>query len=141
MGAIAFLVGVPLWLVLGWEAAALWRQYQIRQMIGAFKTKIRIVSGTHKHVGSSFPFRPEHALWEHDVLFMEKGFLLRRLLHFAVTESVQPPQPADPKQVRWLGDAPVTLQFRLDDGTVIEIAVPGEMSAKAQGPFFSSTSQ
>ena len=35
--------------------------------------------------------------------------------------------------------APVTPKFRLNEGAVIELAVPGEISEQAQDPFFSET--
>lgn len=138
---VASTLGVPFWLILGWLASALWRQYETKQLPGVFKAKLRMVSGTHKHVDTKYPRTAEHALWVHDVLILEKGVLFTRLLHFGVADGIQPAQTTDPKQVKGLGDTPVTMQFRLDDGAIIEVAAPGDVSEEAQGPFFSDASQ
>jgi hypothetical protein len=72
---------------------------------------------------------------------MEKGLFLARNLHFAIDDGIQPPQPADNEQVKGLGDNPVTMQFLLDNAVIIEVAVPGEVSDVAKGPFFSDISE
>ena len=128
-------LGVPFWLILGFLASALWHQHQVKQMPDVFKAKLRMVSGTHKHIDGGFPRSTEHALWIHDVLVVEKGVLFTRSLHFAIADGVRHAQPADPEQVKGLGDQPVTVQFRLDDGGIIEMAVPTEFQALAAGPF------
>jgi hypothetical protein len=137
--AILGMLGVPLWLLLGWLAGGLWHRHETNQLPDLFKTKVRLVSGTYRHTGEDFPRMVGRAVWAHDILILEKGFLIPRTLHYRALEGVQPPQPADPDQVKGLGDKPVTMQYRLDGGEVIEIAVPSEMLTKAQGPFFSNT--
>jgi hypothetical protein len=141
LATIAALLGVPLWLVLGWEARTLWHRHEIKKLQGLFKAKVRLVSGTYRHTDSNYPRTAAHAVWAHDVLIIEKGLLLPRTLHFRAAEGVQPPHPADPYQVKGLGHKPVTMRYRLDDGEVIEIAAPGEALAEAQGPFFADTTQ
>ena len=69
------------------------------------------------------------------MLILEKGLLIPRTLHYEIAEAVQPPQPADSEQVKGLGDSPITMQFRLDDDTVIEVAARGEESESAKEPF------
>ena len=134
--AILSLLGVPLWLLIGWLAAGFWHRHENKGLPGIFDFKVRMVSGSYRHVDDSLKGRPGMALWAHDVIICEKGFLIPRNLHFKVAEGVQPPRPADPDEIKHLGDAPVTMQFRLDHEAVIEVAVPGEMASEAQGPFF-----
>jgi hypothetical protein len=141
VATIAAIFGVPLWLVLGWEARTLWHRREIKKLQGLFKTKVRLVSGTYRHTDSNYPRTAAHAVWAHDILILEKGLLLPRVLHFRAAEGVQSPKPADPDQVKGLGHKPVTMQYRLDDGEVIEIAAQSEDLADAQGPFFSDTDQ
>jgi len=81
------------------------------------------------------------AVWAHDILILEKGLLIPRTLHFRVLEGIHHPQPADPDELKSLGDSPVVMQFRLDDGGVIEIVTPSEDSADGQGPFFVATDE
>jgi hypothetical protein len=137
--AIGALLGIPLWILLGWLASGLWHRHEISQLSDMFKTKVRMVSGKYRHTGNKFPPIAGRAIWAHDVLIQEEGLLIPRTLHFKVAGGVQPPQPADPEQVKGLGDTPITMQFRLDSGAIIEIAAPGEDSADARGPFFSDT--
>lgn len=134
--AIGALLGVPLWILLGWLAGGLWHRYEINKLPDLFKTKVRVVSGTYRHTGNDYPRMVGHAVMAHDILILEKGLLIPRALHFKIADSVEPPQPADPDKVKRLGDAPVTMQFRLDEGVVIEVAVPSEDLELAWGPFF-----
>jgi hypothetical protein len=133
--AIGALLGIPLWILLGWLAGALWHRNEIKGLLGQFKTKVRMVSGIYPHTGKNFPRMTANAIWAHDILIIEKGLLIPRTLHYEVTDAVQSAQPADPEQVNGLGDSPITMQFRLDHGAVIEVAAPGEESEFAQEPF------
>lgn len=133
------LIGVPLWLLAGWILGRMWHRHVIKQLSGAFQLKVRMVSGTVKHIGDKFALRAEYALWARDSLITEKGMMMPRLLVLAVTDGVEAAQAADHEKVKGLGDSPVTMRFKLDDGAVIEIAAKGESSALAQGPFFSNT--
>ena len=101
--------------------------------------KVRLVEGSYRHIDGNYSRIEAQAIWAHDSLIIEKGLFLARNLHFTVAGGIQPPQPADPKQVKGLGDKPVTMQFLLDNGAIIEVAAPGEISALAQGPFFSDS--
>jgi hypothetical protein len=136
--AIGALLGVPVWILLGWLAGGLWHRHEINQLSDLFKTKVRMVSGTYRHTDDSFPRMAGHAIWAHDVLILEKGLLIPRTLHFKVDDGVRPPQPADPDQVKGLGDKPVTMQYRIDGGGIIEVAAQGEDAEDARGPFFSN---
>jgi hypothetical protein len=103
--------------------------------------KARVVEGTYRHLDGNYSRIAALAVWAHDILIIEKGLLLARNLHFPLAEGVQLVQPADPEQVKRLGEKPVTLQFRLDDGTIIAIAAAIEMATLAQGPFFVNLSE
>jgi hypothetical protein len=137
--AIGALLGIPLWILIGWLAAGLWHRHETNQLPGIFKTKIRVVSGNYRHTGAKFPLIAGRAIWAHDVLILEEGLLIPRTLHFKIEEGVRPAQPADPELVKGLGDSPVTVLYQVDEGAVIEVAAQGEDAARAQGPFFSDT--
>lgn len=140
--ALLGMLGVPLWLLLGWVAAGIWHRHDLKQSLpNLFKMKVRVVEGTYRHIDGKFSRTDALAIWAHDVLILEKGLLVARNIHFSVTDGVQPPQAADPKQVKHLGDNPVTMQFGLDDGTIIEIAASGENVELARGQFFSETTE
>ena len=46
--ALGVLLGVSLWILLGWLAGALWYRYGINQLPDLFKIKVRLVSGTYR---------------------------------------------------------------------------------------------
>jgi len=132
-------LGVPLWLLLGWLAGALWHRQELKKLPGLFQAKVRLVSGNYRDMADDFPFLPSQAVWAHDILMIERGLMLARNFHFPVADGVQPPEPADPKKIKRLGDSPVTLLFRLDNDAIIEVAVAGEDETFARGPFFTDT--
>jgi len=136
-------LGVPLWLVLGWLAGGVWHRHDVQKNLpNVFKMKARVVEGTYRHLDGNFSRTAAIAIWAHDILILEKGLLLARNLHFAVADALQAPQPIDPKQVKkGLGDQPVTMQFKLDNGTIVEIAVAGETATLARGPFFADSNE
>ena len=76
-----------------------------------------------------------NAIWAHDILIYEKGLLIPRTMHYEIKDAVQPAQPADPDKIKGLGDSPITMQFRLDEGAVIEVVARGEDKESAQEPF------
>ena len=133
--AIGALLGVPVWILLGWLAGGLWHRHEIKNLPGLFKTKVRMVSGTYRHTGNSFPRMAGNAIWAHDILIYEKGLLIPRTMHYEIKDAVQPAQPADPDKIKGLGDSPITMQFRLDEGAVIEVVARGEDKESAQEPF------
>ena len=140
--ALLTLLGVPIWLTLGWLASALWHRNDIKKDFpDLIKMKVRVVQGTYRHIDDNYSRIAALAIWAHDILIIEKGLFLERNLHFPVADGIQPPQPADPKQVKGLGDKPVTMQFLLDNGAILEVAVPCETLTLAQGPFFSDISK
>lgn len=138
MAIVGGLLGVPLWLMLGWLAFAIWHRHETKQLPDLFDLKVRMVSGTYRHTGDRFPRMKARGLWAHDILIIEKGMMIPRTLHYKVKEGVQAPQPADSEQVKGLGDSPVTMQYLLEEGGVIEIATPSEELADEQGPFFAN---
>ena len=139
MLAVLAVLGVPLWLVLGWLAARLWHRHVMKQVPGLFELKVRMISGGYRGVDNDFSRRSSHGLWAHEVLIIESGFMVSHVLHFLATESVQAVQTADPEQVAGLGDSPATVRVKLENGSVIEIAADGDSREKMQGPFAPNT--
>ena len=94
--ALGYLLGIPLWILIGWLAGALWHLHEIKEIPGQFKAKVRLVSGTYRHTGKNYSRMASNAIWAHDVLIVEKGLLITRTLHYEIADAVQPAQPADP---------------------------------------------
>ena len=97
--------------------------------------KLRKESGAFEGVGEKWPRAAVYALWVHDVLLVRKGLGLVPTTPIGVAAMEGRGQKADPEEVKGLGDAPTILRFRLDDESVIQMAVPGESVSLARGPF------
>ncbi len=133
--AILALLGVPIWLVVGGLAAALWNRSRVKNQDGVFPIKMRRLSGVEPGEGDKWPPVSSYALWVHDVLLVHKGLGLMQMMPLGVAGAEGPIESADPEEVKRLGENPVLLQFRLDDESVLQLAAPGDALVLAQGPF------
>jgi len=129
--AILALLGVPIWLVVGGLAAMLLSRSRFKKREGVFPAKMRQGSGA----GANWPRMSNYALWVHDVLLVHKGLGLLQTVPLGVAGVEGPAEIAPPQEVKGLGEHPVLLRFRLDDGDVLQMAVPGNSQKLAQGPF------
>ena len=136
--AILALLGVPLWIVVGGLGFSLWQRSKFKSKEGVFPTKMRLASGTAAGVGEKWPPMSSFALWVHDVLLVHKGLGLMSTFPLGVEAPEGSAESADPEELKRLGENPVLLRFRLDDGAVLEMAVPAESQELAQGPFSST---
>jgi hypothetical protein len=136
--ALLAILGVPLWLVVGGLAAAMWNRRQFRNTPGVFRAKVRLTSGALDGLSESWPPVAAYARWVHDVLLVNKGLALVRTLPLPIAAAEGPVEEADPHEVKRLGDNPILMQLRLDNGATIQLAAPGEARAVAYGPFVSN---
>lgn len=123
-------LGVPIWLIVGALGAALWSRRRIRRVRGVFPCKVRVISGPD-HLGG-WPRSTAHARWVHDVLIVHSGLALlrNRVLPVAGVEASTARAPVDVQRA-----GAVSIEVRLDDGTVAEIAAPASMQTTLVGPF------
>ncbi len=135
------LLGVPMWLVVGGLAVMFWSRSRFKKQDGVFATKMRLESGSAPGVGEKWPPMSSFALWVHDVLMVHKGLGLVNVSPLGVAAVEGPAQTADSEEVKRLGEHPVVLRFRLDDGAVLQMALPGDALELAQGPFSISEAQ
>ena len=139
--AILALLGVPLWLVVGVLLVMLWSRSKFKKQDGVFATKMRLESGSAPGVGEKWPPVSSFALWVHDVLLVHKGLGLAQTIPLGVAGSEGSAQGEDLEEVKRLGENPVILRFRLDNGAVLLMAVPGNVLKLAQGPFSTGEAQ
>jgi hypothetical protein len=71
-----------------------------------------------------------YAEWVHDVLLVRKGLGLMQTRPLPVAAG-----EGEPDDVLHLEGQPYLLNFRLDDGAVIQMATEGDVRSLAQGPF------
>ena len=133
--ALLAILGVPIWLVVGALGAALWSRHRFKNAPGTFRLKLRKESGTYEGISDKWPRAVVYAEWVHDVLLVRKGLGLVPTMPIGVAAMEEAGQSADSGEVKGLGDDPVILRFRLDDESVIQMAVSSDALERAQGPF------
>jgi hypothetical protein len=128
--ALLAILGVPIWLVVGALAFAFWNRHKFKQQPSTFPLKLRVDSGDVSGLSEKWPRMTSYAEWVHDVLLVRKGLGLMSTRPLAVAAG-----EGEPDDVLHLEGQPYLLNFRLDDGAVIQMAVDGDVVALAQGPF------
>ncbi len=123
-------LGVPLWLVVGVLLLAFWSRRSFQKSPGVFTCRVREVptSGEQPGWGRGKAF----GRWVHDVLLLHSGLALIRYTAIPVAGVEKPVALAE--DTRFKGDA-VSIQLRLDDGSVVEVAGPAEERKLLEGPF------
>lgn len=124
-------LGVPVWLILGALAGALWSRRKFRDAPGVFPCKIRITSGSEGH--GKWTRATTYARWVHDVLLVHTGLALVRYRALAIA-SVDG-QISQAPGVKVKGGPAVSIRVQLDDETEAEVAGPGSMRETLSGPF------
>lgn len=128
-------VGVPLWLVAGLVLGALYSRHRFKQAPGVFRCKLRLVAGTAGSLKTRWGRAPAYGRWVHDVLLVNQGLALVRVLPIPVTGVVAGPDKADPAVIKRLGPAPRVLSLRAEGGSSIELAAGEPDELRMLGPF------
>jgi hypothetical protein len=131
---LAALLGIPLWLIVGAVLLLVWHARQVRRAPDVFACKVRVVSGVAPGLSTKFPRRKGYANWVHDVLALRAGPGLMRIYLLPVAGLAAPVQGANPAEVKGLGENSQLLAVRLDNGAVVEIAVPETVTARLREP-------
>jgi hypothetical protein len=125
---LAFL-GVPLWLIAGALLAAFWSRRRFQKTPGVFACKLRRLPAED---GKGWKRMTSHARWAHDVLLVHSGLALMRYSALPVARVEAGVAPAS--HVR-LKENPVSIQLRIDDLSLVEVAAPGAAAELLAGPF------
>jgi hypothetical protein len=128
-------LGVPLWLLAGMVLGALYSRRRFKQAPEVFRCKIRQVSGTGGSLKATWGRMPGYARWVHDVLLVNQGLALVRVLPIPVVEVVTGPDKGDPAEIKRLGLAPRVLTLRLDGDSTVELAAGDQDELRMLGPF------
>jgi len=135
VATVLAVLGVPLWLVVGMLVAALWNRRRFLKNPGVFSTKLRLEAGSFAGLGDRWPRVSAYATWVHDVLLINKGLALIRTMPLPIAAGEGIARDADPSKVKRMGDSPVLLRFRLDNGAILQMAVPRDARLLALGPY------
>ena len=123
--ALLAILGVPIWLVLGVLGGAMWNRHRFKQSAGVFRLKFR------RDPKGKWPRQAGYGRWVHDVLLINKGIGLVPTSAVGVKGLVE---YSDSELVKGLDNA-LIFTYTLDDDSVGQIAVEGDVLALAQGPF------
>lgn len=133
--ALLALLGVPIWLVLGGLAGAFWSRHEFRKQAGVFAAKLRLESGAFPGFSDDWRRTSSYCVWAHRVLLVYKGLALIRVTPVPVESAVGVAEPGDTGNVKRMGDDPVVMRFRLDDGSILALCAPNDAASLLAGPF------
>jgi hypothetical protein len=122
VSTILLLLGVPLWMIAGMLILILWNRRRVKKQAGIFPLKVRHEAESAAEKQPKWP-RTGYAQWVHDVLIVRTGIGLMQSTPYGISGLETPEKDADPKEVKGLGDHPKVLRARLDDGSILQVAL------------------
>jgi len=125
ISTILLILGVPLWIIIGMLILVFWNRSRVKKQPGSFPVKIRPETDPDAEKEPKWP-RTGYAQWVHDVLIVRTGLGLMLTTPYGISAVDGPAQDADPGAVTGLGEHPKVLRARLDDGSILLVAV-GEL--------------
>jgi hypothetical protein len=129
---LAALLGIPLWLIIAAGFFIWWRFRMIRKDPRSVRVALRVAEGEVANVKDTW--KRGYIVWESDVLIWAK---IPSLLKLTAVQgaSVSGLGPADPDEVKKMGDDPRRGDLLLASGAVLELAWNDEDAESALGPF------
>ena len=118
---LLYILGVPLWMILGMLILVFWNRRRVQNQPGIFPIKIRPDPDPDEE--SKWPRSVSYAQWIHDVVIVRKAPALILTVPYGVKKVEDMPQDADPQEVKGLGDHPKVARVRLDDDSIIQVAL------------------
>ena len=128
-------LGVPLWLVAGMVLGALYSRHRFKQTPGVFRCKVRTITGTVGPLTPTWGRMTAYGRWVHDVLLVNQGLALVRVLPIPVAGVAAGPEKADPAEAKRLGATPMVLTLRVDGGGTVALAAGARDELRMLGPF------
>ncbi len=122
ISTILLLLGVPLWMIAGMLILILWNRRRVKKQPGIFVIKVRHEAKPGAEKQPKWP-RTGYAQWVHDVLIVRTGMGLMQSTPYGISGLETPEKDADPKEVKGLGDHPKVLRARLDDDSILQVAL------------------
>lgn len=120
---ILYILGVPLWMIIGMLILAFWNRNRVSKQPDIFPVKVRTETDPAVEKEAKWPRAVSYAQWVHDVLIVRKGLGLMLTTPYGISDVEGPAQEADPAEVRGLGDHPKIVRARLDDGSILQVAM------------------
>ena len=121
VSVILYILGVPLWMIIGGLILILWNRSRVKKQPGIFPIKIR--PDPESNEDSKWPRGVSYAQWVHDVAIIRKGPALLLTVPYGIKGVEGSLQEANPEEVKGLGDHPILARVRLDDDSFIQVAL------------------
>ncbi|HEY8815825.1 MAG TPA: hypothetical protein VIP57_12075 [Candidatus Dormibacteraeota bacterium] len=129
--ALLALLGVNLIVLVFFVAFVLTRKRWVKGQSGAFRGAVRVTSGEVDGLGTKW--KRGYGRWVRDVLVWRKGpFLFRN--EIVAADGLEDQRPADPDEVKRLGDRPTVIRVGMD-GAEVEVAAGGADNELLLGPY------
>jgi hypothetical protein len=120
-------------------AAVSRRQSRRFEAVGdTFTCRVRLVAGSPPGWQSRRTRGPDRGLWVHDVLLVQRGRWLPRLVAMRVRLPEDSIRVVPRSEFRGLGPAPVVIDLRLDDGALVTVAARPWDREQLAGPFLAA---
>ena len=135
VSTVLFFLGVPLWLIVGMLLLAWWNRRKVKSQPGIFQVKTRLEASADLEKEPKWPRMSNYAQWVHDVLIVRKGMGLMIAVPYGVTAVEGPVPEANVGEVKGMGDRPFVTSLRLDDDSILQVALREEDVDLAQHTF------
>ena len=122
ISTILLLLGVPLWMIAGMLILILWNRRRVKKQPGIFAIKVKQEAESAAKKQPKWP-RTGYAQWVHDVLIVRTGMGLMQSTPYGISGLETSEKDADPDEVKGLGDHPKVIRARLDDGSILQVAL------------------
>jgi hypothetical protein len=123
VSTILYILGVPLWMLVGMLILIFWNSNRVKKQPGSFPLKVIHETDSNSGEETKWPRRVSYAQWVHDVLIVRKGPGLMLTIPYGIKGVEGSPQEANPEDVKKLGDQPVVIRALLDDDSILMVAV------------------
>ena len=118
---VMYILGVPLWMIIGGLILVFWNRSRVKKQPGIFPIKIR--PDPESSEKSKWPRSVSYAQWVHDVAIVRNAPALILTIPYGIKGVEGMPQEANPEEVKGLGDHPTLVRVRLDDDSIIQVAL------------------
>ena len=123
ISTVMYILGVPLWMLLGMLVLIVWNSRRVKKQPGGFPVKVRPETDPDSDKESKWSRTVSYAQWIHDVLIVRQGPGLMLTVPYGIKGVEGAPQDADPGELKGLGDHPQLIRALLDDGSILQVAV------------------
>jgi hypothetical protein len=129
--ALLALIGVDLVVVVVLAVFIFGRKRWVKRQSSAFRGAVRVASGEVDGLGTKW--KRGYGRWVRDVLVWTKGpFLFRN--EIVAAGGFEDQGPANPDEVKRLGDQPTMIRVRME-GATVEVAADGADTELLLGPY------